>query len=108
MAWNGNNIGGSLKRGVGIAMHVGFGNLGGAIAGFIYLSKDAPHYRQGHGILIGMITMSTCLSIFMTLYLRRENRRRDAANKNPELYTQEEKDAEREKGDNASFFRYTF
>jgi hypothetical protein len=31
VAWNGNNIGGSLKRGVGIAMHVGFGNLGGAI-----------------------------------------------------------------------------
>ena len=24
VAWNGNNIGGSLKRGVGIAMHVGF------------------------------------------------------------------------------------
>jgi hypothetical protein len=27
VAWNGNNIGGSLKRAVGIAMHVGFGNL---------------------------------------------------------------------------------
>ncbi len=25
VAWNGNNIGGSVKRGVGIAMHVGFG-----------------------------------------------------------------------------------
>lgn len=24
VAWNGNNIGGSLKRAVGIAMHVGF------------------------------------------------------------------------------------
>ncbi len=33
VAWNGNNIGGSTKRGVGIAMHVGFGNLGGIIAG---------------------------------------------------------------------------
>lgn len=29
VAWNGNNIGGSVKRGVGIACHVGFGNLGG-------------------------------------------------------------------------------
>lgn len=44
VAWNGNNIGGSLKRGVGIAMHVGFGNLGGAISAFIYLSKDSPRY----------------------------------------------------------------
>lgn len=28
-AWQANNAGGSLKRGVAIAMHVGFGNLGG-------------------------------------------------------------------------------
>ncbi len=41
-AWNSNNVGGSLKRGVGIAMQVGFGNLGGAIAGFVYLAKDEP------------------------------------------------------------------
>jgi MFS family permease len=52
VAWNGNNIGGSTKRGVGIAMHVGFGNLGGAIAGFLYLSKDKPQYYPGHGTLI--------------------------------------------------------
>lgn len=42
VAWNGNNIGGSLKRGVGIAMHVGFGNLGGAAASFMYLTKHSP------------------------------------------------------------------
>ena len=41
-AWNSNNIGGSLKRGVGIAMQVGFGNLGGIISAFVYQSKDAP------------------------------------------------------------------
>jgi hypothetical protein len=43
-AWNSNNIGGSLKRGVGIAMQVGFGNFGGAISGFVYLSTDEPRY----------------------------------------------------------------
>lgn len=42
IAWNSNNIGGSLKRGVGIAMHVGFGNLGGVLASYIYLPKDSP------------------------------------------------------------------
>ncbi len=42
VAWNGNNIGGSLKRGVGIAMHVGFGNLGGAISAFCFLPKYSP------------------------------------------------------------------
>ena len=108
VAWNGNNIGGSVKRGVGIAMHVGFGNLGGAIASFIYRSTDAPHFYVGHGTLIGTLSMSTCLCIFMTLYLRWENTRRDRENtKKPEEYTNDEKELERERGDNATFFRYT-
>jgi sugar phosphate permease len=108
VAWNGNNIGGSTKRGVGIAMHVGFGNLGGAIAGFLYLPKHKPHYRPGHGALMGTLSMSTILCIIMTIYLRRENARRDRVyGKKPSEYTVEERMAERDKGDNASFFRYT-
>ncbi|TEB23285.1 high-affinity nicotinic acid transporter [Coprinellus micaceus] len=69
VAWNGNNIGGSTKRAVGIAMHVGFGNLGGVISGFAYRSSEAPRFYSGHGLLIGTITMSTILSLFMHLYL---------------------------------------
>lgn len=42
VAWNSNNIGGSLKRGVGIAMQVASGNLGGVVSAFIYLSKNSP------------------------------------------------------------------
>ncbi|EXJ80382.1 hypothetical protein A1O1_08526 [Capronia coronata CBS 617.96] len=107
VAWNGNNIAGTVKRGVGIAMHVGFGNLGGAISGFIYLSTDSPKFTKGHAILIGLVSMSTILSIFMTTYLRRENARRDRDYKSLDQYTAEDKFAEREKGDNATFFRYT-
>ncbi|KAH0442998.1 major facilitator superfamily transporter [Colletotrichum camelliae] len=107
VAWNGNNIGGSVKRGVGIAMHVGFGNLGGAIAGFLYQAKDKPHYYPGHGTLLSTMAMSMILSTFMTIYLRRENARRDREYKDPSQYTTEEKAAERTKGDNATFFRYT-
>ena len=107
VAWNGNNIGGSVKRGVGIAMHVGFGNLGGAIAGFIYRKEDAPRYIVGHATLLATTSMSMILCILMTLYLRRENARRDREYKPPQEYTAEEKTAEREKGDNATFFRYT-
>lgn len=35
-AWNSNNLAGSTKRAIGIAMQIGFGNLGGIIATFIY------------------------------------------------------------------------
>ncbi|EXJ79660.1 hypothetical protein A1O3_07940 [Capronia epimyces CBS 606.96] len=107
VAWNGNNIGGTVKRGVGIAMHVGFGNLGGVISGFIYLSTDSPKFTKGHAILIGMVAMSTVLSMFMTIYLRRENARRDREYKSLDQYTAADKFAEREAGDNATFFRYT-
>jgi len=55
--------------------------------------------------------MSLCLTIFMSIYLRRENARREAwARENDmqlENYTEEDKTAERERGDYASFFRYT-
>jgi len=107
VAWNGNNIGGSTKRGVGIAMHVGFGNLGGILASFVYLKKDSPKFHTGHFILLGLMSMSLLLQVFMTIYLRRENARRDAEYKRPEEYTSAEKELERERGDNASFFRYT-
>ena len=47
----------------------------------------------------------------MSWYLRRENARRDKwaieNNKLPENYSEEQKNAEREKGDNATFYRYT-
>jgi hypothetical protein len=105
-AWNGNNIGGSTKRSVGMAMQVGIGNLGGSIASYIFLPRDSPQYRAGHGALVGLCAMSAILSTFMTLYLRRENARRDREHKRPEDYTTEEKHAERHLGDNASFFRY--
>lgn len=111
VAWNGNNIGGSTKRGVGIAMHVGFGNLGGTIAAFAYRKTDAPRYFSGHGLLIATTSMSLALCCFMTTYLRKENARRDALMVEQgltlESYSDEMKDAEREKGDNATFFRFT-
>jgi hypothetical protein len=44
LAWNGNNIGGSLKRGTGIAMQVMGGNCGGIIASYVYLTRDSPRY----------------------------------------------------------------
>lgn len=106
-AWQGNNNGGTLKRGVAMAMHVGFGNAGGMIASFVFLPKDSPRFHTGLSILIGLQAMSFILSGLMTLYYRRENARRDAQYKAPELYTEAEKFLEREKGDYATFFRFT-
>lgn len=106
-AWNGNNVGGSCKRSVGMAMQVCIGNLGGVMAAYMYLPRDAPQYIHGHSGLIGLASAAVVLCIVMTIYLRRENARRDAAYKAPELYTAEERLLEAHLGDNATFFRYT-
>lgn len=60
MAWNSGNIGGSLKRGTGIAMQVMGGNCGGIVASYVYLSHDGPRYIKGHSILIGFIRLVVC------------------------------------------------
>jgi hypothetical protein len=75
MAWNSANIGGSVKRGTGIAMQVSLtihahhivtmttdyvhqvmgGNCGGIIASYVYISRDGPRYIKGHCLLIAII-----------------------------------------------------
>jgi hypothetical protein len=110
VAWNGNNIGGSMKRSVGIAMQVGFGNIGGVLSGFTYTGKDAPQYRHGHTIVIGLLAMSTVLCFFMRWWCGVENERREAEDKRTGKtlgWSKEQKLAEREKGDSAGFYRYT-
>ena len=77
------------------------------MASFTFLTADSPQYTKGHCILIGLLTMSGSISTIMTIYYRRENARRDREYKKPELYTSEEKALEREKGDAATFFRFT-
>ncbi|KAB2111439.1 hypothetical protein AG0111_0g997 [Alternaria gaisen] len=106
-SWNSNNVGGSVKRGVAIAMQIGTGNMGGAVSGFIFQARDAPHYHTGHGILLALCCLTVLLASFMTWYLRRENSIRDSKHKPPQEYTLSEQEAEADKGDNASFFRYT-
>ncbi|KAK7426561.1 hypothetical protein QQZ08_006891 [Neonectria magnoliae] len=98
---------GSTKRGVGLAMQIGFGNLGGAVVGFTYQQEDAPHHRAGHGTLIATLCMNCGLAIFMTWYLRRENERRDREYKAPSEYILAEMELEADKGDDATFFRCT-
>ena len=87
-------------------MQVGMGNFGGLVGAYLFLPKYAPKFAPGHGSSIALSAMSCILSIVMTVYLRRENARRDAAHKRPEEYTMEELEAERTAGDDASYFRY--
>ncbi|KAL5117788.1 hypothetical protein ACEQ8H_004262 [Pleosporales sp. CAS-2024a] len=109
MAWNSGNIGGSLKRGTGIAMQVMGGNCGGIIASYVYLTKDGPRFKTGHGILIGFVGMAFFLTLFMSTWCHFANKRRDkiASQVGTQELTEEQKLLERELADNVPWFRYT-
>ena len=125
----GNNLAGHYKRGVGMALQIGIGNFGGAIASNIYRTQDAPRYVLGRAYLFLLVFLDIsntkgtpavdgielmfvgigfiALPIVVLAYVR-INARRDAAVKEAE-----EKGIKlspeqlRRLGDRAPDFRYT-
>ena len=43
----GNNLSGNYKRGIGMGLHIGIGNLCGIFASLIYRTQDSPRYLLG-------------------------------------------------------------
>jgi len=76
ICWFSSNLSGHLRRSVGTAFQVGFGNFGGIIATFSFLAKDAPKYVMGYSLALGFTGFC---AISCTLYffaLVSENRKR--------------------------------
>lgn len=51
-SWVSNNVEGSYKRSVSLAMVIGFGNLNGAVSSNVYRARDKPWYQFGHGLFL--------------------------------------------------------
>jgi hypothetical protein len=62
----GNNLSGQYKRGVGMAVHIGIGNFGGAIASNIYRSQDVPRYVLGREYTFAVHLLHTAISYTCT------------------------------------------
>jgi MFS family permease len=77
LCWFNTNLGGHLRRSVGTAWQIGFGNIGGIIAAFSFLSKDAPKYTSGFGICLGFICLSAVANTVYFSALIAENKKRD-------------------------------
>ncbi|KAF9483280.1 MFS general substrate transporter [Pholiota conissans] len=110
VAWLGNNLAGQYKRGIGMAIHIGIGNFGGAIAANIYRSKDSPRYLVGHGVELMFVGIGFIAVPAVVLSYIRINKKRDAIQREAleggekKKYTDQEL---RELGDRAPDFRYT-
>lgn len=77
VCWFNTNLGGHHRRAVGTAFQVGFGNIGGIIAVFSFLTKDAPRYIPGYSISISFIVLSLLSCTVYFVGVSWENRTRD-------------------------------
>ncbi|KDQ61513.1 hypothetical protein JAAARDRAFT_76589 [Jaapia argillacea MUCL 33604] len=122
IAWVSNNVEGSYKRSVTLAMTISFGNINGAVSSNVYRAIDKPWYTLGHGIVLLYIGLGIIATIAMFFSLRAENARRDNGERDeviegvtgPKAEVLEKNgrfatvdDAKREKGDEWSGYRYT-
>ena len=107
IAWLSNNLAGSYKRSACMALQIGIGNLGGAMASNFYRQKDSPRYVLGHALELGFISVGIlAAAIQVTMYVM-INRKRDRALRDgaESRYTPGELSA---KGDRAVTFRYMY
>ncbi|KAJ1547200.1 hypothetical protein HK096_004026 [Nowakowskiella sp. JEL0078] len=74
-----NNMNGSTRGATAMAMVVGFGNIGGVIAGQVYRSTDAPTYQLGHTINGGFAAWAFVWALIVRLHLANLNKKRAAA-----------------------------
>ena len=76
VCWFTMNLGGHHRRSVGSAWQIGFGNIGGIIATFAFLQKDAPLYRPGYAICIAFICLSaaSCVVYFLAVWSQNKHR----------------------------------
>ncbi|KAH7885894.1 major facilitator superfamily domain-containing protein [Phlebopus sp. FC_14] len=124
-AWVASNVEGSYKRGITLAMAIGWGNVNGAVSSNVYRAQDAPWFRLGHGIILTYIAIGWFSSAIFMILLKSENTRRDRGERDEVIVTNDDlgvKDdaglmakngryesidaARRDKGDAWSGFRY--
>lgn len=102
VCWFNMNLGGHHRRSIGSAWQVGFGNIGGIIAVFAFLSKDAPKFIPGYSISITFTIVSIIACISYGLACWAANKERDNHPPERELTAEEKMDL----GDLSPTYRY--
>ncbi|KAI0382932.1 MFS general substrate transporter [Hypomontagnella monticulosa] len=104
VCWFNMNLGGHHRRAIGTAWQIGFGNIGGIIATFAFLSKDAPWFTNGYSICLGFTCLSGLASTLYLISIYLENQRRAKAVRDVGLSDYEKT----EMGDLNPEFRYMY
>lgn len=77
IAWLSNNLAGGYKRSAGMAIQIGVGNLGGAMASNFYRQPDSPRYILGHGLELGFVCLGIIAAVVLNVSYAAINKRRE-------------------------------
>lgn len=77
IAWLSNNLAGGYKRSAGMAIQIGVGNLGGAMASNFYRQPDSPRYILGHGLELGFVCLGIFAAVILNVSYAAINKRRE-------------------------------
>lgn len=101
ITWIGSNIKGRYKRAVAIGMNQTMGNIGGVVAGQIYISSDAPRYIIGQSVSLAGISLALVLTVVLHVTFRYQNSRKARA-----ISTSVQNEDGMEVSDKDVYFRY--
>ncbi|KAI0448009.1 major facilitator superfamily domain-containing protein [Xylaria telfairii] len=76
VCWFQMNLGGHHRRSIGSAWQIGFGNLGGIIATYLFLDSDAPYFTKGFAVCLGFVVLSAFSSTLYLISIYIENKKR--------------------------------
>ncbi|KAL2858530.1 major facilitator superfamily domain-containing protein [Aspergillus pseudoustus] len=76
-AWAANNFGNETKRSIGMGLYTAIGNLGSIAGTFFYPSTDAPQFRKGHFVCMGLSIATAAFALANHFILKAINHQRD-------------------------------
>jgi MFS family permease len=106
IGWYSCNLSGHLRRGVGIAFQIGFGNIGGIFASYAFPATDGPRYTMGYALCIAflIVAMGAAAAYYVACAAQNKAReRRQAAGERDDHLSPEERAV---RGDMRVGYRY--
>ncbi|GMM29556.1 Soa1 protein [Martiniozyma asiatica (nom. inval.)] len=74
MCWISLNFNGHIRKSVGTAFFIGFGNIGGIVASFLFPTKDSPLFTTGMGVGVAFSALGTLMMCVYCGYLAWKNK----------------------------------
>lgn len=76
ICWFALNFNGHIRKSVGTAFIIGFGNIGGIVSSFLFPTKDSPKFTMGLGVGLAFSFFGMILMVVYFFYLQYMNKQK--------------------------------